>query len=242
MKWTTSWRRQSEEGRGRQHGRVKDGRGKRHRSGRHRGGRRCGGKHRDGAHTGHSRARKDCRGEGVACSMLGGRVGAAGARRRVLKLKDRTKVATRIAAKFSQPIFCPPLLLTASGLILSRCQPWRRQCRRLSSISAGIIVRLNPTAPLRAAWPPSWDAGAPPQEPRPSTARETPPLPHPARPVCVIRRACPRGIHQCPCHILADNATRLHLTGLRTTAGNDRRRATPKELCFVQCYCLFGVN
>ena len=52
-------------------------------------------------------------------SVLGDRVGAAGARRKVLNIKDRTKVETRTPAKFSQPI---PLLLTTSDLILPRRQ------------------------------------------------------------------------------------------------------------------------
>ena len=111
---------------------------------------------------------------------MGGCMGAPGARRRVLNLKDRTKVATRTAAKFISPFFSPS---SCTYCILPHPFPVSALAAPVSlSVSAGIIVRLNPAAPSPAAWPLSWDAGALPRQLRPSTARDTPPRPRPTRP------------------------------------------------------------
>ena len=113
-------------------------------------------------------------------SVLGGCMGAPGARRRVLNLKDRTKVATRTAAKFISPFFSPS---SCTYCILPHPFPVSALAAPVSlSVSAGIIVRLNPAAPSPAAWPLSWDAGALPRQLRPSTACNTPPRPRPTRP------------------------------------------------------------
>ena len=47
----------------------------------------------------------------------------------------------------SAHFFLPPLVLTASCLILSRCQPWRRQCRCLSPLALSSASTPRPPRP-----------------------------------------------------------------------------------------------
>ena len=84
----------------------------------------------------------------------------------------------------------------------------------------------HPTAPSCAAWPLSWGAGALPREPRPSTARDTPP---PSRPVRPRLRHPPRLPVRHPPVPVPDGCRQRHNTPPHDTENHGRQRPPPRD-------------